>query len=183
VAPRTGLDEKRKFLPLQGLKLQHLRHPPHSQYQLHWGKFIETLCWLSQFIMPCESLHFFLCVDSENAVLMESSEILWQDVFEIYAGIRIFSVQGETKFTHKLPIVWLLVKNTSWKCYTAYAPSWLVFKIHVAIKWSAALLTSAVVMIHSTQDMKCTAGVSCDWMTAEYTQDKYCDMLFNPWYL
>jgi hypothetical protein len=45
--------------------------------------------------MLCESLHFFLCVDSEKAVLMESSEVLWQDVFEKYATIRIFGIQGE----------------------------------------------------------------------------------------
>lgn len=68
---------------------------------------------MSQFIMLCESLHFFLCVDSEKTVLMESSEILWQDILKIYATIRIFSLQDETGSSYCDSLLKVQVENVT----------------------------------------------------------------------
>jgi hypothetical protein len=55
----------------------------------------------------------------------------------------------------------------------------LVYEIHVDVRWDEATLGGVVTtiqrVVRCSHDRQCTAGIMCDRMITEYTDDEYGD--------
>jgi hypothetical protein len=94
----------------------------------------------------------------------------------------ITPTQSETKYTQALHSV--ILSHKSKKCHTIYDLRCLVFEIvspsSRVTHFSAALSRQHIKrIVRCTQDIQCTAGLSCNQMIMEHTHDKYCDMLLT----